>query len=120
LLAAGLDVLVGTRNLSKGAQACARLGSGARPVPIDVTEESSIKEAAAEIDRRDVLVNNAGIEPGGEGIMDTSVEQFRRAYETNVFGLVAVTQAFLPALQLSLPSNRYYLERHRFTHLERR
>jgi NAD(P)-dependent dehydrogenase (short-subunit alcohol dehydrogenase family) len=70
-------------------------------VLIDVTDESSITTAAAQIDRLDVLVNNAGINPGREEISDTSVEQFRRAYETNVFGLVAVTQAFLPALRLS-------------------
>jgi NAD(P)-dependent dehydrogenase (short-subunit alcohol dehydrogenase family) len=99
LLAAGLDVLVGTRNASAGADACARLGPGARPVLIDVTDEPSIMAAAAEVDRLDVLVNNAGVNPGGEDISHTSVEQLRRAYETNVFGLVAVTQAFLPALR---------------------
>jgi NAD(P)-dependent dehydrogenase (short-subunit alcohol dehydrogenase family) len=101
LLAAGLDVLVGARRASNGDDAAARLGPGARPVLIDVTDESSITTAAAQVDRLDVLVNNAGINPGREEISDTSVEQFRRAYETNVFGLVAVTQAFLPALRLS-------------------
>ena len=101
LLAAGLEVLVGARNGSKGAEASARLGSGARPVLIDVTDEVSLSKAALEVDRLDVLVNNAGINPGGEDISHTSVEQLRRAYETNVFGLVAVTQAFLPALRRS-------------------
>jgi NAD(P)-dependent dehydrogenase (short-subunit alcohol dehydrogenase family) len=101
LLAAGLDVLVGARSTAKGADASARLGPGATPVPIDVTDETSIATAAAGIDRLDVLVNNAGINPGGEDIAHTSVEQLRRAYETNVFGLVAVTQAFLPALRRS-------------------
>jgi NAD(P)-dependent dehydrogenase (short-subunit alcohol dehydrogenase family) len=101
LLDAGLDVLVGARDASKGAAASARLGPGARPVLIDVTDEDSITAAAVEFDRLDVLVNNAGINPGNEDISDTSLEQFRRAYETNVFGLVAVTQAFLPALRRS-------------------
>jgi NAD(P)-dependent dehydrogenase (short-subunit alcohol dehydrogenase family) len=101
LLAAGLDVLVGARDASKGKEASARLGPGARPVLIDVTDEASITAAAVEVDRLDALVNNAGINPGSEDISDTSVEQFRRAYETNVFGLVAVTQAFLPALRRS-------------------
>jgi NAD(P)-dependent dehydrogenase (short-subunit alcohol dehydrogenase family) len=101
LLAAGLDVLVGARNISKGTLASALLGPGARPVLIDVTDDASITTAAAEVDQLDVLVNNAGINPGGEDISGTSVEQFRRAYETNVFGLVAVTQAFLPALRRS-------------------
>jgi NAD(P)-dependent dehydrogenase (short-subunit alcohol dehydrogenase family) len=101
LLAAGLDVLVGARSASKGAEASARLGPGARTVLIDVTDEASITAAAAEVYRLDALVNNAGINPGGEDILHTSVEQIRRAYETNVFGLVAVTQAFLPALRRS-------------------
>jgi NAD(P)-dependent dehydrogenase (short-subunit alcohol dehydrogenase family) len=101
LLAAGLDVLVGARDASKGAEASERLGPAARPVLIDVTDEASIVRAALEVNRLDVLVNNAGINPGGEDISHTSVEQLRRAYETNVFGLVAVTQAFLPALRRS-------------------
>jgi NAD(P)-dependent dehydrogenase (short-subunit alcohol dehydrogenase family) len=101
LLAAGLDVLVGARSASKGAEASARLGPRARPVLIDVTDETSITAAAIEVERLDVLVNNAGINPGSENISDTSVEQLRRAYETNVFGLVAVTQAFLPQLRRS-------------------
>jgi NAD(P)-dependent dehydrogenase (short-subunit alcohol dehydrogenase family) len=101
LLAAGMDVLVGARSASKGAEAAALLGPGARPVLIDVTDEASIITAAADVDRLDALVNNAGINPGSEDISLTSVEQFRRAYETNVFGVVAVTQAFLPALRCS-------------------
>ena len=101
LLAAGLDVLVGARSPSRGAEASGRLGPGARAVLIDVTDDASIAAAAAKVDRLDVLVNNAGINPGGEDISHTSVEQLRRAYETNVFGLVAVTQAFLPALRRS-------------------
>ena len=101
LLTAGLEVLVGSRSTNKGTDACARLGPGARLLPIDVTDEASITAAAAETDRLDVLVNNAGINPGSEDITSTSVGQFRRTYETNVFGLVAVTQAFLPALRRS-------------------
>jgi NAD(P)-dependent dehydrogenase (short-subunit alcohol dehydrogenase family) len=101
LLAVGLAVFAGARDASKGGEAAAQLGPGARPIVIDVTHEESIAAAAAEIDRLDVLVNNAGINPGSEDITGTSAEQFRRAYETNVFGLVAVTQAFLPALRRS-------------------
>ena len=101
LLAAGLEVLVGTRDAAKGSAAVARLGAGAVPILIDVTDEASIMAAAAEVERLDVLVNNAGINPGSEDIAGTSVEQLRRAFETNVFGLVAVTQAFLPALRRS-------------------
>lgn len=101
LVAAGLQVWVGARDLEKGAQVARELGGGARSVPIDVTDSASIGTAAATIGALDVLINNAGINPGGEDITATSVEQMRAAYETNVFGLVAVTQAFLPALARS-------------------
>ena len=50
----------------------------------------------------DVLVNNAGISlDTGTRVTKTDVEVFRRTYETNVFGVVAVTNAFLPALRRS-------------------
>jgi NAD(P)-dependent dehydrogenase (short-subunit alcohol dehydrogenase family) len=50
----------------------------------------------------DVLINNAGISlDTGSPITETPVETFRRTYETNVFGVVAVTNAFVPALRRS-------------------
>ena len=51
-----------------------------------------------------------------------ALEQLRRAYETNVFGLVAVTQAFLPgtAVGRRIPAHRQHLQRHRIADLDRR
>jgi NAD(P)-dependent dehydrogenase (short-subunit alcohol dehydrogenase family) len=49
----------------------------------------------------DVLVNNAGIHDGGAPATGLDLDTFRRVYETNVFGVVAVTNAFLPALRRS-------------------
>jgi NAD(P)-dependent dehydrogenase (short-subunit alcohol dehydrogenase family) len=46
----------------------------------------------------DVLVNNAGISGGRRPVADVTVEDLRRVYETNVFGVVGVTQAFVPLL----------------------
>jgi NAD(P)-dependent dehydrogenase (short-subunit alcohol dehydrogenase family) len=49
----------------------------------------------------DVLVNNAGVMVDGKLATESDVDSFRRTYETNVFGVVAVTNAFLPALRRS-------------------
>lgn len=101
LLAHGLTVRVGARNMEMGQRAAEALGAGAHAVQLDVTDAGSIAAAAEHIGDLDILVNNAGINPGGEDIVGAALEQLRRAYETNVFGLIAVTQAFLPALRRS-------------------
>ena len=101
LLGRGLTVWIGSRDEERGAAAADQLGRGARAVRLDVLDAESIAAAAAEVTELDVLVNNAGVNPGGEDITTTTLEQLRTAYETNVFGLIAVTQAFLPALNNS-------------------
>jgi NAD(P)-dependent dehydrogenase (short-subunit alcohol dehydrogenase family) len=101
LLDHGVTVWIGTRDLARGRQAVEDLGPTVRVVQVDVTDDLSVAAAADEVGELDVLVNNAGINPGGEDITATGFEQLRSAFETNVFGLVAVTRAFLPALQRS-------------------
>lgn len=93
-------VLLGARDAARGAEVAA--GFGARPILLDVTDERTIAAAAATVSELDVLVNNAGISlDTGAPVTDTDVDVFRRTYETNVFGVVAVTNAFLPALRRS-------------------
>jgi NAD(P)-dependent dehydrogenase (short-subunit alcohol dehydrogenase family) len=110
----GLTVLVGSRNLEQGEVAAESVGSGARALQLDVTSAASITAAAArirtEFGRLDVLVNNAGIAraPGPETSFETlmaasrpsvaSLADVRAVFETNVFGVLAVTQAMLPLL----------------------
>jgi NAD(P)-dependent dehydrogenase (short-subunit alcohol dehydrogenase family) len=71
---------------------------------LDVTSPASIGEAHGEILRRtggagiDVLVNNAGYGKGGP-LEEVSDAELRGQYDTNVFGLMAVTRAFLPQLR---------------------
>jgi NAD(P)-dependent dehydrogenase (short-subunit alcohol dehydrogenase family) len=101
LLAIGLDVWIGARDLDKGQRAAAELGSAARVVQLDVTDPSSVAAAAQQVGELDILVNNAGVNPGNDNIVGTTLEQFRTAYETNVFGLISATQEFLPALHRS-------------------
>jgi NAD(P)-dependent dehydrogenase (short-subunit alcohol dehydrogenase family) len=104
----GMTVLVGSRDEARGKEAADRLraaGIDAHAVTIDVTDADSVARAAesisAEFAALDVLVNNAGIAEGaadGQASSDT-VETMRRVYETNVFGVVAVTNAMLPLLR---------------------
>jgi NAD(P)-dependent dehydrogenase (short-subunit alcohol dehydrogenase family) len=72
------------------------------PVALDVTSErsiaSAVEAALGRFGRIDVLVNNAGYGVIG-AVEETSAEDVRRLYETNVFGLLAVTRAVLPALR---------------------
>jgi len=82
----------------KGRHAARELGAGAHSMQLDVTDPSSIAAAVAHVGELDVLINNAGVNPGREDIVGTTLDQLRMAYETNVFGLIAVTQGFLPAL----------------------
>ncbi|MHB8464602.1 MAG: SDR family NAD(P)-dependent oxidoreductase [Acidimicrobiales bacterium] len=107
LIAAGHTVYVGSRDPDRGRRAAERLG--ARMVPIDVTDDASVAAAANAIEADgglDVLVNNAGIEMRGEGnrvvgAAELTADVMRSLFETNVFGVVRVTHAFLPLLQRS-------------------
>ncbi|MEU3517707.1 SDR family oxidoreductase [Streptomyces sp. NPDC006654] len=101
LVAEGFDVLVGSRDAGRGERAVAEIGPGARLLVLDVTDPGSVERAAAAVGHLDVLVNNAGVQPVVGPPGETGVADFRRTYETNVFGVVAATNAFLPALRRS-------------------
>jgi NAD(P)-dependent dehydrogenase (short-subunit alcohol dehydrogenase family) len=73
---------------------------------LDVTDGASVAAAAASIDHLDVLVNNAGVSLDySVRLIESDAAIFRQTYETNVFGVVAVTNALLSALKRS-PSPR--------------
>jgi NAD(P)-dependent dehydrogenase (short-subunit alcohol dehydrogenase family) len=101
LLGSGFTIYVGARDVGRGQAAADELGAGAHLLPLDVTDEQSVAAAAARVTELDVLVNNAGIGDAGQLPTETDVNTLRRVYETNVFGVVAVTNAFLPALRRS-------------------
>ncbi len=105
----GITVLIGARDAAKGEEAVSTLkaeGITAYPVTIDVTDTASIVAAAGKIDaqfgRLDILINNAGVLlDGGVPTSEVSDSLWRQSFETNVFGLINTTQAFLPLLRKS-------------------
>ena len=107
LLAAGHTVYLGSRDAERGRRAAEALG--ARLLVLDVTDDVSVAAAAKSVEADgglDVLVNNAGIESRGPGnavvgAADLTADHMRETFETNVFGLVRVTHAFLPLLERS-------------------
>ncbi len=115
LAAHGFTVVLGSRRLEHGEAAAKSVGANARAVELDVTDQASIAAAAerirSELGRLDVLVNNAGISHAGkpgrslEEVVKSarpsvaSLDEVRAVFETNVFGVIAVTQAMLPLLR---------------------
>ena len=117
LVASGVTVLVGSRDLGRGDAAATEIGPGAVALQIDVTEGASITAAARrireEFGRLDLLVNNAGISRAREGSVSmeeyartsgastASMDEIRAVWDVNVFGVLAVYQAMLPLLRNS-------------------
>lgn len=106
--AQGLTVLLGARDEGRGAAAADELkreGINARAIPLDVADQKSIDAAARRIEgefgRLDVLVNNAGIALDRVPPSQLDMDTLRRTYDTNFFGVFAVTQAMLPLLRKS-------------------
>ncbi|KUN87238.1 SDR family NAD(P)-dependent oxidoreductase [Streptomyces griseoruber] len=107
LLAAGHTLYLGSRDAERGRLAAERLG--ARTVLLDVTDDASVEAAVRTVEADgglDVLINNAGIESRGPGNTipgadEVTADAMREVFETNVFGAVRVTHAFLPLLRRS-------------------
>jgi NAD(P)-dependent dehydrogenase (short-subunit alcohol dehydrogenase family) len=102
LLADGHDVWLAARDPAKGRAAAEELG--ARFVELDVTDDASVARAARRVAAEgglDVLVNNAGIVGVRKAVPEMTPDDVRLVFETNVFGIVRVTQTFLPLLERS-------------------
>ncbi|TFK40505.1 hypothetical protein BDQ12DRAFT_679547 [Crucibulum laeve] len=104
----GHTVYLSARNEAAGKEAQAKLkadGLNVNFVRMDVTDYDSITAAKALIEeaegKLDVLVNNAGIAVINDTVVDVSMDVVRRIFDTNFFGLVQVTTAFIPLLRAS-------------------
>ncbi len=106
----GFFVYLGSRDAEKGKAAVEQLKSegvsSVEAIALDVTSDESVKAArtvlGGKIQVLDVLVNNAGISGGvPQSALTASIDQFKTTYETNIFGVVRVTQAFMDLLQQS-------------------
>ena len=104
LAAAGMHVYAGVREDAAGAALRAQNAALITPLHLDVTDADSIAAAVATLDAQlgaaglNGLVNNAGIAIGGP-LEVLPMHEIRRQFDVNVFGALAVTQAFLPQLR---------------------
>jgi NAD(P)-dependent dehydrogenase (short-subunit alcohol dehydrogenase family) len=110
----GATVLIGSRDIGRGEEAANELrvdNIDAKAVQLDVTDQKTIDSTGQQIEHEfgklDILVNNAGILIDGDRVPPSQVkiETLRTTYETNVFGVFAVTKAMLPLLKKS-PAGR--------------
>lgn len=109
LLRKGYYVYLGSRSLENGSEAVEKLKAEGlnevEAVRIDVSDDESVKAARAEIGEKtevlDALINNAGILGGMDQTTSTDIAVFKEVFDTNLFGVVRVTQAFMDLLRKS-------------------
>ncbi|MGH2749378.1 MAG: SDR family NAD(P)-dependent oxidoreductase [Actinomycetota bacterium] len=93
----GFDVVLGARRRDKLAAVAKECGG--RALALDVTDKASVRAFDAQIERVDVLVNNAGLASGLQPIHELEEGRMQLMWETNVMGLLRVTQAMLAKLE---------------------
>jgi NAD(P)-dependent dehydrogenase (short-subunit alcohol dehydrogenase family) len=107
LIAQGARVAIGDIDAALAERTAGELAAGTVGLPLDVTDRASfaafLDQAEDRLGPLDVLINNAGIESRGVGnsvigAAEVTAEHMREVFETNVFGMVRVTHAFLPLL----------------------
>ena len=96
LAAQGYHVVLGARRIDRITALADEIGGTG--LPLDVTDEASVADFVAALDRVDVLVNNAGGAKGVAAVADSDLDDWRWMWETNVVGTLRLTKALLPAL----------------------
>ncbi|MEV6489258.1 SDR family NAD(P)-dependent oxidoreductase [Actinoplanes sp. NPDC051633] len=102
----GWTVFLGSRDRERGQVAADKLAAGGADVvmiPLDVTSDESVADAVSLVrqhtDRLDVLINNAGAPGNVVPPAAATADEIHSVYDTNVYGPIRVTHAFLPLLQ---------------------
>ncbi|MFC4535843.1 SDR family oxidoreductase [Sphaerisporangium dianthi] len=90
------DLLIGGRDGTALRAVCDELG--ARPWPVELTDERAVAEAAAGVERLDLLVHSAGVARLG-AIADVPTRAWRESMEVNVIAVAELTRLLLPALR---------------------
>ncbi len=107
-----VHVLLAARDRAKGVEAALKLqgeGLDVEALALDITDAAGIGAAAREVEKKfgrlDILINNAGVnleDPSKHiKVSEQPLEIWRKTFDTNLFALIAVTQAFLPLLKKS-------------------
>lgn len=99
LAAQGFHVVLGARRVDRITALADEIGGTGKQ--LDVTDDASVQQFVAGVDRVDVLVNNAGGAKGLDPVATANLDDWRWMWETNVLGTLRVTKALLPALVAS-------------------
>ena len=99
LAAEGFDVVLAARRVERLTELASRIGG--RALPLDVTDPGSVAEFCDQLDKVDVLVNNAGGAWDAAPVAEADLDSWQRTFDVNVLGTVRMTKALLPALRAS-------------------
>jgi NAD(P)-dependent dehydrogenase (short-subunit alcohol dehydrogenase family) len=96
--ASGLGAATATKLREDGLRVVTFDLSADADVVVDVTDDQAVQAAAATLGDVDVLINSAGIVGPGKPLVETNADEWRRVFEVNVLGTVAMMRAFVPGM----------------------